>query len=189
MSDIPQDQPVGQSRIGDVERSRAVDALSRHYTDGRLDQHEFNERLSQAMEAKTSADLSRVLGDLPRLDATVAPTVPYAPPMQVAPKYCSSCGNPLVVTAAICPRCGTRQPSKSRAIAVVLAVFFSFWSFLYTYRRARWKFWLGLGLDGFTFALSLGTRVGAISAVWLATSFAVWLWSVIDRSVTPLGPR
>ena len=45
-------------RISDAERSEVADLLSRHYGDGRLDQAEFNERLDQAMKAKTYKDLS-----------------------------------------------------------------------------------------------------------------------------------
>ena len=36
---------------------------------------------------------------------------------------------------------------KSKTIAVVLAFFFSFWSWLYTYRRNKVKFWISLGLN------------------------------------------
>ena len=44
-------------RISDAERAEVADLLSKHYGDGRLDQAEFNERLDQAMKAKTYSDL------------------------------------------------------------------------------------------------------------------------------------
>jgi len=56
-------------RISDAERSEVADLLSKHYGDGRLDQAEFNERLDQAMKAKTYADLDGILVDLPRTEA------------------------------------------------------------------------------------------------------------------------
>jgi Domain of unknown function (DUF1707) len=56
-------------RISDAERAEVADLLSRHYGDGRLDQAEFNQRLDQAMKAKTYADLDGILVDLPRTDA------------------------------------------------------------------------------------------------------------------------
>jgi DUF1707 SHOCT-like domain len=56
-------------RISDAERAEVADLLSRHYGDGRLDQAEFNQRLDQAMQAKTYADLDGILVDLPRTDA------------------------------------------------------------------------------------------------------------------------
>lgn len=63
-------------------------------------------------------------------------------------RYCVSCGNGLVATAAFCPRCGTpvgtmrtvgETSDHSRAVGVILAVLVSFWSFLYRYRLAPWK--------------------------------------------------
>jgi Flp pilus assembly protein TadB len=59
-------------RISDAERADVADLLSKHYGDGRLDQAEFNERLDQAMKAKTYADLDGILADLPRTDAEAA---------------------------------------------------------------------------------------------------------------------
>jgi len=59
----------GDMRISDAERAEVPDLLSKHYGDGRLDQAEFNERLDQAMRAKTYSDLSGLFADLPRTDA------------------------------------------------------------------------------------------------------------------------
>jgi Domain of unknown function (DUF1707) len=56
-------------RISDAERSEVADLLSQHYGDGRLDQAEFNERLDQAMKAKTYKDLSGLFADLPPTEA------------------------------------------------------------------------------------------------------------------------
>ena len=65
-------------RISDAERTEAADLLSKHYGDGRLDEAEFNQRLDQAMRAKTYADLSGLFDDLPRTEteAAEAPRVP-----------------------------------------------------------------------------------------------------------------
>jgi hypothetical protein len=57
-----------QLRISDAERTEVADRLSRHYSDGRLDQAEFNERLDRAMKAKTRGDLSGLFADLPPID-------------------------------------------------------------------------------------------------------------------------
>ena len=54
-------------RIGDAERNEISELLSKHYSDGRLDAAEFHERLDRAMTAKTRADLSGLLVDLPSL--------------------------------------------------------------------------------------------------------------------------
>jgi Flp pilus assembly protein TadB len=65
-------------RISDAERTEAADMLSRHYGDGRLDEAEFNQRLDQAMRARTYADLSGLFDDLPRTETETAeaPRVP-----------------------------------------------------------------------------------------------------------------
>jgi len=57
-----------QMRISDADRADVADRLSRHYSDGRLDQAEFNERLDRAMKAKTQADLNGLFTDLPPID-------------------------------------------------------------------------------------------------------------------------
>jgi len=65
-------------RISDAERTEAADLLSKHYGDGRLDEGEFNQRLDQAMRAKTYSDLSGLFDDLPRTEteAAEAPRTP-----------------------------------------------------------------------------------------------------------------
>ena len=44
-------------RIGDTERAEIAEVLGTHYSDGRLDDQEFRERMDQAMSAKTRGDL------------------------------------------------------------------------------------------------------------------------------------
>jgi hypothetical protein len=52
-------------RVSDAERAEVADRLSKHYSDGRLDQAEFDERVDQAMRAKTQSDLAGLFDDLP----------------------------------------------------------------------------------------------------------------------------
>lgn len=52
-------------RVSDAERNEVADALARHYSDGRLTQDEFDERVSRAMSAKTRSDLDGLFADLP----------------------------------------------------------------------------------------------------------------------------
>lgn len=60
--------PGSQMRVGDAERSAIADRLAKHFSDGRLDEAEFNDRLDRAMRAKTMADLTGLLSDLPDAD-------------------------------------------------------------------------------------------------------------------------
>jgi len=60
----PGRQDAGQ-RIGDAERTEIADRLAKHFSHGRLDEAEFGDRLDRAMRAKTIADLTGLLADLP----------------------------------------------------------------------------------------------------------------------------
>ena len=65
-------------RVSDAERQAVADQLSQHFADGRLDQAEFDERLSQAMSAKTYHDLDGLLTDLPSTEASGGAGLPPA---------------------------------------------------------------------------------------------------------------
>jgi hypothetical protein len=59
--------PPSQMRVSDAERNEIAEALGKHFSYGRLDQAELDERMSKAMSAKTRADLAGLLDDLPPL--------------------------------------------------------------------------------------------------------------------------
>jgi len=59
---------------------------------------------------------------------------------------------------------------KSKTTAVVLAVLFAFWTWLYTYEKEAWKFWLNFILTIITFG------------VWGLIS---WIWAIIDTASKP----
>jgi hypothetical protein len=60
--------PAGTGlRVSDAERDATAAELREHYAAGRLTLDELNERISQAFAARTRADLSAVLHDLPSL--------------------------------------------------------------------------------------------------------------------------
>lgn len=91
-------------------------------------------------------------------------------------KYCHSCGKLIKKEAAICVYCGVpsstnRAVAKSQSTAVILAVFFGFWTWVYTYKKDAWKFWLNLGLSIITIGIW-----GVIVA---------WPWAIIDAAVKP----
>jgi len=62
-------------RVSDAERQAVADRLGEHYSQGRLDQAEFDERVSRAMGAKTHADFDGLFDDLPEPGPTGAPGV------------------------------------------------------------------------------------------------------------------
>ena len=59
-------------RVSDAERQAVADRLAEHFSAGRLDQAEFDERVGRAMSAKTRADLSGLFDDLPETGAPAA---------------------------------------------------------------------------------------------------------------------
>lgn len=59
-------------RVSDAERQAVADRLAEHFSSGRLDQAEFDERAGQAMSAKTRADLNGLFDDLPETGAPAA---------------------------------------------------------------------------------------------------------------------
>ncbi|HTZ90996.1 MAG TPA: DUF1707 domain-containing protein [Streptosporangiaceae bacterium] len=67
--------PGSQMRVSDAERTAIADRLAKHFSDGRLDESEFSERLDRAMRATTMADLTGLLSDLPDSE----PALPQPP--------------------------------------------------------------------------------------------------------------
>jgi Domain of unknown function (DUF1707) len=59
-------------RVSDAERQAVADRLAEHFSSGRLDQAEFDDRVGKAMSAKTRADLNGLFDDLPETGAPAA---------------------------------------------------------------------------------------------------------------------
>ena len=65
---------------------------------------------------------------------------------------------------------------RSKGAAVLLAVFLSFWTWLYTYKTDAAKFCIGL-VVAFIGAILTFVVVGVV------VIFGVWLWAVIDAAM------
>ncbi len=63
-------------RIGDAERERVREVLSRHATDGRISLDEFSDRLGEVYAARTAQELEAALRELPPLPAVSLPPPP-----------------------------------------------------------------------------------------------------------------
>lgn len=138
--------------------------------------------------------------------------------------FCVACANKLVPTAAFCPKCGTPRAllpnqgviagdgKKSKTAAVLLAVFLSFWTWLYSYKIDAAKFYVGLGLslalglvnivilwpwtaleveqrgyiDSFEFILLFGAppRINFVWATYFV-SLAIWVWAIVSAARKP----
>jgi hypothetical protein len=76
------------------------------------------------------------------------------------------------------PVYGQGASPRSKTTAVLLAVFLSFWTWLYTYKTDSKKFWIGLG----------ASIVGAITAafvVGIVISLGIWIWAIVDAAKRP----
>ena len=63
-------------RVSDAERTEVADRLAAHFGEGRLNQAEFDERVAQAMNAKTRGDLRGLFDDLPEPGPAETPGTP-----------------------------------------------------------------------------------------------------------------
>lgn len=54
-------------RVGDAERSEALEQLSQHFVNGTLDPGEFEQRTGEAAVARTRGDVEKLFADLPEL--------------------------------------------------------------------------------------------------------------------------
>jgi Domain of unknown function (DUF1707) len=65
-------------RVSDSERDLVATELGEHFQEGRLDQSEFDDRLTSALRARTRGDLAALLADLPRPRPRAEPQDPSA---------------------------------------------------------------------------------------------------------------
>jgi Domain of unknown function (DUF1707) len=64
-------EPAGL-RVSDQQREQTAQAIREHYAAGRLTEDELNERLQAALQARTDADLAKLMKDLPPLPVSAA---------------------------------------------------------------------------------------------------------------------
>ncbi|MEU6175134.1 DUF1707 and DUF4190 domain-containing protein [Streptantibioticus parmotrematis] len=70
-------------RAGHVDRERTVDLLKAAFTEGRLGQDEYEQRVAAAYRAQTYGELGALVADVPQGPVPMQP--PMAPPYPVAP--------------------------------------------------------------------------------------------------------
>lgn len=62
-----------------------------------------------------------------------------------------------------------KVPIKSKSTLLILAIFFSYWSWIYTYKYDAWKFWLNFFL---------------VLLFWWTVLIPIisWVWAIVDAS-------
>ena len=97
----------GAIRVSDSERDQAVAELTEHYQAGRLTLEEFDDRSSQALQARTGSDLGALFTDLPK---------------GAAPSVLAQAGRtPAGVQADLGPRHAGRPVTARMIIGLVVA--------------------------------------------------------------------
>ena len=95
--------------------------------------------------------------------------------------FCGNCGaptsGPALITNAPTPSLGA---AKSKTVAVLLAIFLSFCTWLYTYDRDKSKFWIGLGV-GVASIILTAVGIGAIGVI------GIYIWAIIDSATKAEG--
>ena len=107
------------------------------------------------------------------------PTLEGAVASSESTVFCRGCGQGLGSTATMCPSCGaTTDIAKDKSIALLLAIFLGFWTWVYTYQRDKVKFWTALGISVLG-ALLLVIFIGVFVIL------GVTIWAIIDVAVKP----
>jgi len=94
---------------------------------------------------------------------------------------CQKCGGYLEPNARFCNVCGSpaipgSTSRKSKTVSELLAVFLFYWTWLYTYKRDGWKFWLAFVLSGLPILIVTIFMVFYVSDVsWLPDNLLIGL--------------
>ena len=137
--------------------------------------------------------------------------------------FCPECGIPIKRGMPSCPHCHShiRQSgetgeipennitpsasSKSKLAAVLLAIFFGYWSWLYTYGKNKNKFWISFGILSvlyviiiiYSFSLIVSSMAYEYTDLFFGESliglnifvsilnFGIWVWAIVDNAVKP----
>ena len=78
----------GKMRAADADRDRVVEFLNVAYSEGRLSKDEYEDRLENALSARTYADLDQLLTDLPVARATTVTPVATTNALAMASLAC-----------------------------------------------------------------------------------------------------
>ena len=122
----------------------------------------------------------------------------YSPPEEYSGEYSNVAPSPQPYSQT--------HPAKSKTVAVVLAVFLGFWSWLYTFKNNSLKFWITLGLFGLIFIITsayscslitdsinygnygtdyFGNSFFGFIVFTNIINFGIWVWSVVDNAIKP----
>jgi hypothetical protein len=111
-----------QMRASDADRDRVAALLREHHAAGRLTAEEFQERMDQAMEARTLGQLDALMTDLPAIDLNRLPgeSVARGRPGPQTPMWPAGAGGPAA------RRPGPGAPAVVAVAGVIVAAYLVF---------------------------------------------------------------
>ncbi len=110
--------------------------------------------------------------------------------------FCHNCGSQVSPLADICVKCGAglhqvtvAKSVKSKTASVLLAVFLGYWSWLYTYFKDGWKFWVGIS-SSIVLTIVLVVQMAqppyrqnsAITALIYIVLIGIGIWVIVDSA-------
>lgn len=103
--------------------------------------------------------------------------------------FCYSCGSVIKKSSNLCPKCGVsilgKVERKEKSTAILLALFTSFFTWLYLYEKNSIKFWIGLFVTLFS-GIIAKVLFDFSNPNWIlviAPAIIVWLFAIIDVSI------
>src|SRR3989338_6130547 len=101
--------------------------------------------------------------------------------------FCSSCSAIAKKSSTICPKCSSpfaNVSRKDKSTSILLALFTSFFVWLYLYEKNAIKFWIGLCFTVFGFMLpNFSWLSDQYRFIVLLPIMAIWLFAIIDVSL------
>ena len=126
-------------------------------------------------------------------------------PPKAGSKFCFQCAADTNPHAEICVKCGVslrpvsnQSGQKNQVTAVLLAVFLGYWSWLYSFKTSKRKFFIGLGCSipalismmlGIVLLNSHSQVDQDIGPVFILAgaviNTGIWIWAVVDNAIRP----
>jgi len=107
--------------------------------------------------------------------------------------FCFSCGAIVKKSSRICPKCGVslsgKTELKEKSTSILIALFLSFFVWLYLYEKNSIKFWIGLFVSVISWIITLALH-NALNSYWhifLIPVFIIWIYAIIDVAIKDIN--
>jgi predicted RNA-binding Zn-ribbon protein involved in translation (DUF1610 family) len=103
--------------------------------------------------------------------------------------FCFSCGAIVKKSSRICPKCGVplseKIKLKEKSTSILIALFFSFFAWLYLYEKNVIKFWIGLSVSVIFFIITKNLYYTSNSYWYFSfvPIVIIWIYALIDVAI------